>query len=162
MDNENIRQGFGSLPPKYNFLLNPYPEMRFYKCPNCENKTSQRKLPLVIHVDPVNLIAINHTNRYCRNCDTLIGHKHEIEHHLTEMFSKINPDFVGNNYLVFGTVEKKAWRDNISQPKPLQEMRCHIHDFKSHQTLRMTMAGWFLKGQTPPVMEPPPSKEWRK
>jgi len=24
----------GALPPKYNFALNPYPESRFFKCPN--------------------------------------------------------------------------------------------------------------------------------
>ena len=38
----------------------------------------------------------------------LIGQKHEIQHHLTETFLKINPDVIGNNYLVFGTVEKKC------------------------------------------------------
>ena len=84
----------------------------------------------------------------------------EIEHHLTEMFLKINPAVIGNSYLVFGTVEKKAWRENMNQPKGLNEIRQHINDFKSYQNLRMTMAGWFPEGQTPPVMEPPPSREW--
>jgi len=41
-------------------------------------------------------------------------------------------------------------------------MRQHIHDFKSYQNIRMTMAGWFPEGQDRPVMEPPPSKEWVK
>ena len=76
------------------------------------------------------------------------------------MFFKINPAVIGNSYLVFGTVEKKAWRENINQPKPLNEMRQHIHDFKSYQNIRMTMAGWFREGQAPPVMEPPPSTDW--
>jgi len=162
MDKNRVREQFGHLPPKYNFSLNPYSEMRFSKCPDCQNKTGQRKLPLLIHVDPKNLIALNYTNRYCDRCDMLIGHKHEIEHHLTEMFLKINPAVIGNSYLVFGTVEKKAWRENMNQPKPLNEMRQHIHDFKSYQNLRMTIAGWFPEGQTPPVMEPPPSTEWVK
>jgi len=38
----------------------------------------------------------------------------------------------------------------------------HVHDFKSYQDIRMSMGGWFKKGQIPPVMEPPPSKEWVK
>jgi hypothetical protein len=161
-DNNNVRKQFGNLPPKYNFSLNPYPEMRFSRCPDCQRKTGQRKLPLLIHVAPKNLIALNYTNRYSKDCDMLIGHKHEIEHHLTEKFLEINAEVIGNDYLVFGTVEKQAWRENMNQLKPFNEMLDHFHDFKSYQDLHMTMAGWFPDGQDPPVMEPPPSKEWLK
>jgi len=79
-----------------------------------------------------------------------------------DLFLKINPKIIGNKYLVFGTVEKKAWRENINHPRPFDEMRQHIHDFKSYQNIRMSMAGWFPKGQIPPVVEPPPSTEWLK
>lgn len=153
---------FGLLPAKYNFSLNPYPEFRFYKCPDCRNKTGQRKLPLLIYMKPTNLIALNYTNRYCAYCDMLIGRKDEIEHLLTERFMEINPEVIGNDYLIFGTVEKKAWRENIKNPKPLDEMMDHIHDFMSYQVIEMTMAGWFKKDQEPPVMTPPPSAEWVK
>ena len=162
MEKNGRRKQFGYSPPKYNFCLNPYSDFRFSRCPDCQNKTGQRKLPLLIHVEPKNLIALNYTNCYCRRCDLLIGHKHEIEHHLTELFLKINPEVIGNYYLVFGTVEKIAWRGNMNQSKPFNEMRQQIHDFKSYQNLCMTMAGWFPEGQTPPVMEPPPSTEWMK
>ena len=162
MPKNKARELFGKLPPKYNFLLNPYAGMRFFKCPNCQNRTGQRKIPLLIHVDPKNLIALNYTNRYCGRCDMLIGHKHEIEHYLAEMFLKINPKIIGNYYLVFGTVEKKAWHENINQPKLLNEMRQHTHDFKSCQDLQLTSSGWFLEGQPPPVMEPTQSTEWVK
>jgi hypothetical protein len=158
----NVRKGFGYLPPKYNFSLNPYPELRFSKCPDCQNKTGQRTLPLLIHVEPKDFIALNYTNRYCAHCDMLIGHKHEIEHHLTEVFLGINPEIIGNSYLVFGTVVKKAWRENIKQPKPPNEMLQYVHDFQSYQKLRMTMAGWFPKDQDPPVMDPPLPAEWVK
>ena len=156
------RKQFGSLPPKYNFSLNPYPEFKFSKCPDCREKTGQRKLPLLIHVDPKHLIAMNYTNRYCYRCDMLIGHKHEIEYHLTELFLKLDKDLIGSNYFVIGTVEKKAWRENIKNQESFDDMRQHSHDFKSFQSIRMTMGGWFPKGQTPPVMEPPPSTDWVK
>jgi len=162
MNNNKGREQFGYLPPMYNFSMNPYPELRFSKCPDCQNKTGQRKLPLLVHVDPMNLIALNYTNRYCSRCDMLIGHKHEIEHYLTDTFLEINPEVIGNSYLILGKVEKKAWRENLKQPKPFNEMLQHIHDFKSYQDLHMTMTGWFPKGQEPPVMEPPPSTEWVK
>jgi hypothetical protein len=162
MKKDKERSHFGALPKKYNFSLNPYPEFRFYKCPDCENKTGQRKLPLLIHVDPMHLIALNYTNRYCHRCDMLIARKDEIEHYLTETFLERKPDDIGNNYLIFGTVEKKAWRENMENPKPLDELLQHVHDFKSYQEIRMTMAGWFKADQEPPVMEPQPSTEWVK
>ena len=162
MEKKASRKQFGHLPPKYNFSLNPYPELRFSRCPDCRKNTGRRKLPLLIHIDPKSLISLNYTNRYCSRCDMLIGHKHEIEHHLTEMFLKIDPEVIGNTYLIFGTVEKKAWRENINNPKASNDMRPHIHDFKSYQNLRMTMGGWFPKDQEPPVIEPPPATEWLK
>ena len=157
-----MRNSFGYLPPKYNFSLNPYPGSRFSKCPDCQNKTGQRKLPLLIHIDPKNLIALNYTNRYCDHCEMLIGHKNEIEHLLTDLFRQINPEYIGNKYFILGTVEEKAWRENIKDPKPFDELLHHIHDFKSYQDIRMTVGGWFQMGQTPPVMEPPSSTEWVK
>lgn len=162
MRKNRIRPQFGYLPPMYNFSLNPYPEVRFSRCPGCQKNTAQRKLPLLIHVDPRNLIALNYTHRYCSRCDMLIGHKHEIEHHLTELFLRMNPQVIGNYYLVLGTVEKKTWRENIHHPKAFDEMVQHVHDFKSYQDIRMTMGGWFPNGVDPPVMEPPPSTEWVK
>jgi len=153
---------FGDLLPQYHFALNPYPDLRFTSCPRCQTKTGQRKLPLLIHIDPRVLIALNYTNRYCKRCDLLIAHKVEIEHLLTEMFREVEPEIVGNAYLIFATVGKQAWRENMQQPKALAELRGHISDFKSYEELRMTMAGWFREGQEPPVMEPPTSREWVK
>ena len=162
MSKNKLRQQFGRLPPKYNFSLNPYSEIRFSTCPDCHNKTGQRKLPLLIHVDPMHLVALNYTNRYCSSCDMLIGHRDEIEDYLTDMFLHLNPDHIGNNYLVIGTVEKKAWRENISNPKPLEEMLHHAHDFRSYQDIRMTMGGWFRDSEIPPVVTPLSSKTWLK
>ncbi|MFW6332898.1 MAG: hypothetical protein ACOC23_06315 [Thermodesulfobacteriota bacterium] len=156
------RKHIGHLPPEYNFSLNPYPQFRFSKCPDCQNKTGQRKLPLSIHIDPGHLVALNYPNRYCTHCNMLIGHKHEIEHHLTQKFLEIDPNTIGNNYLVFGTVEKKAWRENLKQQIRFDVLLHHTHDFLSYQVIRMSMGGWFAEGQVPPIMEPPPSTEWLK
>jgi len=48
----------------------------------------------------MHLIALNYTCRYCKSCDLLIAHKHEIEHLLTNLFSQIEPETVGNEYLI--------------------------------------------------------------
>lgn len=49
----------GKQKPRYRFFLNPYPDVRFTSCPQCGNKMRQRKLPLVIHIDPNVLFALN-------------------------------------------------------------------------------------------------------
>jgi hypothetical protein len=115
---------FGELPPRYSFVLNPYPDMRISRCPFCERKTGQRKLPLLIHVEPAHLIALNYTCRYCHTCDLLIADKQAIEHLLTGMFSQHDPEVVGNEYLIIGTVEKKlGMRDYNSQNPSLKYCR---------------------------------------
>ena len=152
---------FGELSPLYNFVLNPYPDQRFSRCPVCEHKTGQRKVPLFIHIDPKYPIALGYTCRYCKHCDLLIAHKLEIEHLLTMMFRQYEPGAIGNEYLIIGTVEKKAWREGLKQPKEVSEMLAQIHDFKSvYAEIRSTRPGWYGPGQEPPVMEPPQSSEW--
>lgn len=154
---------FGNLPRQYKFIFNPYPDQRISRCPFCERKTGQRKVPLIIHVDPKNLIALNYTCRYCRECDLLIAHKHEVEHLLAGLFETLAPMAIGNNYLVMGTAERKAWREGLKQPKSFEDMRPHIADFKMYyQELRMRCMGWYKADQKPPIMEPPPSEEWVK
>jgi hypothetical protein len=154
---------FGELPPQYNFVLNPYPDMRISSCPLCEHKTGQQKIPLLIHVEPIHLIALNYTCRYCRECDLLIAYKHELEHLLTGLFSQMEPATVGNEYLIMGTVEKTVWREGLQQPKAVAEMLPHASDFVAYyQELRFMQPGWFPVAQKPPVMEPPPSREWVK
>ena len=157
------RKQFGQLPPQYNFILNPYPDVRLSRCPLCDKKTGQRKLPLLIHVDPMHLIALNYTCRYCAHCDLLIGHKAEIEHLLAAMFAGYNPAAIGNDYLIIGTLEKPAWRTGLKHPQSVADMLPHVHDFKTYyQELRQTQPGWYPDGKEPPIMEPPPSQEWVK
>ncbi len=157
------RLQFGELPPRYSFILNPYPDMRIGRCPFCERKTGQRKIPLLIHVNPEHFIALNYTCRYCHACDLLIGHKHEIEHLLTGLFRQYDPQAVGNEYLIIGTVEKTPWREGLQHSKAIGEMLPHASDFaKYHSDMRVTCAGWYPKDLEPRVMEPAPSQEWVK
>lgn len=154
---------FGALPPRYSFMLNPYPGERLSRSPFCEQKSRQRKLPLLIHVDPGQLIALNYTCRYCPGCDLLVAHKHEIEHLLTELFRKLDPGTIGNDYLIIGTVEKQVWREGLTRPKDFDEMLPHVSDFaKYYEEMRQTRSGYYHVDQEPPIMEPPPPQEWVK
>ncbi len=120
----------GKQPPRYSFFLNPYPDVRFTRCPKCSGKTLQRKLPLVIHVDPRNPVSINKTCRYCPTCDLLIAHQHEIEAQLALLFARRDPSLIGNDYLVIGTQDRADWRRGMKTPLTIQEMLESLHDFE--------------------------------
>ena len=62
------------LPKRYCIVSNPYPDLRYSRCPYCLHKTGQRKIPLLIHVEPLHLVALNYTCRYCQACDLLIAY----------------------------------------------------------------------------------------
>lgn len=133
----------GKLPPKYIFILNPYTDARFTRCPGCNRKMKQRKLPLFIHVEPMHPVVLNKTCRYCPDCDLLIVHQDEIEGLLAALFAEHDPSVIGNDYLVLGTVEREAWRESMKQPKSIPEIREHLHDFKEVRTVEYQPAGWY-------------------
>jgi hypothetical protein len=157
------RSKLGGMPPKYSFIINPYPEERISRCSFCEQKSKQRKLPILIYIVPKHLIALNYTCRYCPDCDLLIAHKHEIEHYLTVLFSQQDPAVIGNDYMVMGTIEKSVWKEGMKQNKAIQELLPHTSDFaKCYEDLQLTRAGYYKVDQEPPVAIPPPSQEWVK
>jgi len=142
----------GKQPPCYRFFLNPYQDARFTRCPQCDQKMHQRKLPLVIHIDPMLLLSLNKTCRYCPHCDLLIAHQDDIEQLLTRIFTEHMPEFAGNEYLVVGTTEKSVWKRGTQQPLTLQETLDTLHDFKEVVTFQLT-GGWvrdeMFHSQTP-------------
>ena len=123
----------GKLPPLYKFFLNPYTNVRFTSsCPGCSGKTRQRKLPLAIHVDDWGMVILNKTCRFCPYCELLIAHRDEIEAHLAQLFARIAPQAVGNDYFIVGTIERKHWRRGLSSALTNAEMIEALHDFKDH------------------------------
>ena len=156
----------GKLPPQYTFILNPYAEYRFTRCPGCDQKTKQRKLPLFIHVDPMNPVVLNYTCRYCPDCDLLIAHQDQIEELLAGIFVELDPSVIGNEYLVMGTVERQAWREGVRQPKDIEEMLEGFHVFKEVRTVQVQPGGWYPDDMDPsemPIQEPAPlDTPWRR
>ena len=175
------KRRLSKLPPMYNFVLNPHVETRVSRCPDCEAKMHQRKVPLFIHVDPMHPVVIGYTCRYCPDCDLLVAHQDEIEHLLANLFAERDPSIIGNDYLVMGTVERKAWRASLKEPMSTPQMLEQLHDFKEVWSLDYRPAGWYrdkeieaddrartqareqFEGQTRASSRPaPPAKRRRK
>ena len=131
----------GKQPPLYHFFLNPYQDVRFTNCPQCGQKMHQRKLPLVIHIEPMYILSLNKTCRYCPHCDLLIAHQDDLEHLLAAIFTEQKPEVIGNDYLVLGTQDRAAWKRGIQQPSTLQDSLETLHDFKEVVTFKLT-GGW--------------------
>jgi len=120
----------GKLPPKYRFFLNHYQEYRFTTCPQCDRTMKVRKHPFLVHVDPMQLVLLNMSGRYCPSCDILILHQEKLEEMLVAALLPHNPDVIGNEYLVLGTVERKGWRKARKEKDGWQTSFDNLHDFK--------------------------------
>ena len=140
-DTEEEKSTVGKAATPLPLFLNPYEDVRFSSCPQCANKTRQRKLPLFIHVSPAQPVTLNKTCRYCPNCDLLIAHQDEIEDILVRLFTTLNPEIVGNDYLVIGTVERATWKRTMQNQLPTQVTLDALHDFREVVTFKPA-GGW--------------------
>jgi hypothetical protein len=126
---------FGLLRPRHSFVLNPFTDVRFTRCPQCGVKTRIRKLGLLVHVEQFGLIVQGKTCRLCTTCDLLIVHQDELEAQLGTALEEKAPEAVGSDYLVLGTVERKTWRRGIREALPLEEILRSTADFASYVRL---------------------------
>jgi hypothetical protein len=94
---------------RHHFFLNPYEHQAFTRCPQCNNKTKLRIFPLVIHIDPRQLLCINKRCKYCEACDLIIAKRVEVESLMTTCCENNDPSVIGNKYHVVGTLSKEAW-----------------------------------------------------
>jgi len=138
MTQEKMPQ-LGKLPPNHTFFLNPYRDERFTRCPICQGPTKVRKKPYLVHIDPKQLLMLNVSGRYCPDCDLLILHQDVVEDLLARAFQERAPPIIGNDYLIIGTVDRRAWRE--SDPETLL---ANLHDFREvvtfHLESRWTLA----------------------
>ncbi len=141
-NSSNKSQG-KNLKKRHRFFLNPYNDCAFTKCPKCEIKTKIRKFPLVIHIEPQQLLLLNKQCKYCTNCDLIIAKKQEIEPLMAVSFSQSNPKIIGNNYLVMGTVDKKDWKEGNQNSLSPSEMLERIYVFKDVWNFDVIPAGWY-------------------
>ncbi|HET6250289.1 MAG TPA: hypothetical protein VFE47_21545 [Tepidisphaeraceae bacterium] len=137
----------GKLPPRYTFLLNPHPESRLTKCPKCGKLTYPRKFPLFTSVVGWGPLTIGKTCKYCPRCEQIMCNQNDFDEVLTEMFRKLRPEVIGNEYMVLGTVTPKMWKSALAgKTIALEEMLENVADFKRILTLDIDPGGWRRPG----------------
>jgi hypothetical protein len=126
----------GKQRPQYDFFLNTYQDTRFTTCPHCKCKTRPRKFSLVVNVNPKHTVIVDKLCRFCDACDLLIVHQDQLEEQLTAEFMTINPQAIGNDYQVVGTLERAERNQGKQDPWSFEQVREHLHDFKEVVTFQ--------------------------
>ena len=121
----------GKQPPRYHFFLNTYRDTRFTTCPRCNMDTHIEIFSLVVHVNPASAAIVDKFCRFCAPCDLLIVHKDELERRLAATLMESNPELVGNDYLIVGTVDSAQLNRAMRQkPASFEHVGECLHDFK--------------------------------
>ena len=143
----------GDLPARDAFLLNPYDDVRYTRCPRCGHRTWRRKVPLLLAVAGYGPLVLGKTGPYCANCRLLIVHRDELEGELTTIFARLAPEVVGGACTVLGTVELRAWRRGMSAATTIDDVLRHTAPFTATLSVEYRPATW---APTRPTAKPGP------
>lgn len=117
---------------RHYLFLNPHLKHAFTRCPKCTAKTKVRKYCLVIRIEPHHFISLNKTCRYCPYCDLVIVKKQDLEQVLCGICEHNFPEIIGNDYFIFGTIERKDWKkgqqNDLINSKKLMECTYPFRD----------------------------------
>ncbi len=151
---------FGELKPRYRFAINPFPGVRWSRCPRCDKLTHARKFPLLIGLEPLTLITLGKTCRYCTPCEFIVVDQEELETELViACEQRGNPEMIGNPYHVLGTVELKHWKEAMRNGMRMEDLRAHTADIKSFYTLNDPRPRWVAAEPAAPDPQKPTSRE---
>ncbi len=126
---------------RFYFFLNPYADMAFTRCPKCEGKTKQRKLPLAIHIRPRTFCVLNKTCRFCPACELVIARQSEMEALLVSMFEDECSKIEQGDYVVVGTLDRADWRAGREEEWSPSEAIDRVWVFKDHWQFEV-QGGW--------------------
>lgn len=72
------------------------------------------------------------------------------EGELRSFFERHDPELIGNNYFVLGTVDLKTWKDGLQgRTSDLDQMLEYVADFWEFLKLEMNPGGWFPANTKP-------------
>lgn len=132
-----------TAPAPRKLYLNPYEDLAFTRCPACDEKTKVRKFPLAVFIEPANMLFVNISCRLCEPCSLLIVRQSELEHLMVTAYEERDPDLIGNEYMVVGTMPRKMWRDGFKGVAPFDSLPDAIDVFEDELDFDF-VGGWTL------------------
>jgi hypothetical protein len=75
-------------------------------------------------------MILEKTCRYCDTCDLLIAHRDQLEEQLASKLTPIDPEAIGNDYLVIGTLDRREWNRMKCDEPSFEQIAEYLHDFK--------------------------------
>jgi len=68
-------------------------------------------------------------------------HQNELDEIITRVFTVLNPEIVGNKYLVIGTLDRADWKRIDQKKLSIQDSIEALHDFEE-EVIFKPMGGW--------------------
>jgi hypothetical protein len=121
--------------------------VRCTRCPQCDRLTRLRKFALLVGINDYGMMVVGKTCRFCPTCEFIIAHQDELEELLAASFTTHQPEMIGSDYHVLGTVERKTWRKGLRDDITPQEVLKHTADFKKEFNLHYEPSGWYPIGE---------------
>lgn len=128
---------------RHRIFLSHYRDNAFTRCPKCGGKSKLRKFPLVIHIEPRQLLLLNKQCKFCPVCDLIIAKKDEVESMMAERIGGERPELLGNDYQVFGTLDRKDWLEGHRGEFPPHELIRRVYVFRDEWNFEVIPGGWY-------------------
>ncbi len=88
-------------------------------------------------------MALGKTCRFCTRCELIVVHQNELEHELTITLETRDPNAIGKEYTVLGTIDRKIWRRGLKgETHVIDEIFDHVADFEKEYELHYDPGGW--------------------
>jgi hypothetical protein len=94
----------------------------------------------------LNDFLLNKHCRFCPVCDLIIAKRDDVESMMAERIGREKPQLVGNDYLVFGTLDRKDWMDGQKLEMSPLELMNRVYVFRDTWTFEIVPGGWFPPG----------------
>lgn len=89
-----------------------------------------------MNVNPKYTLVLDKLCRFCYLCDLLIVHQDQLEEQLATRFMTINPEAIGNDYQIVGTLDRAEWSQGKQDPSSFERVIEYLHDFKEVVTFQ--------------------------
>lgn len=126
-----------------NFFLNTSTYARYTRCPECGEPMKQRVRYLTVFIEPNVMVLTRQQCRYCPKDDLLIAQADLIQPYLEHALQQVDPNMIGNDYVVVGELPSHDYRKRGSGPLDPEWVKARTIMFREQRRYPEPYWGWF-------------------